>query len=319
MDWFKKTNEWVSHDIVTPEQQTDIIAFENHRKRPFRGLGIMWLGIFSFFLGMISLVADNWDVIPHGIKLFGGGSILLLSIMGTWYFFKREHHLLVEVGLFLIFLCIGGAIGLTAQIFNIPLESGKGLLIWAILSFGVVLLSRRELLTLLWVPLFLGGIIGYIRLELLLLFFEQMPMVTTGVFAGLLLGVIYIAGKTQNPFMRAVGRWAIVLFYVVVLLGENAQLSLWKGIGVSIGLLGILALYAFYNGRMRLFNLTLFLIAVRFMMLYFQVFESLGMVGILFSIVGGLLLAGSGYAVWKNSAQVDFKNQSANIHRKSSP
>ena len=56
MDWFKKTNEWVAHDILTPEQQTDIIAFENRRKRPFRGLSLMWLGIFSFFLGIISIL-----------------------------------------------------------------------------------------------------------------------------------------------------------------------------------------------------------------------------------------------------------------------
>ncbi len=315
MDWQKKTNEWVAHDVMTPEQQADIMAFENRRKRPFRGLSLMWLGIFSFFLGIVSLVADYWGFIPDGVKLAGGGLLLIISIIGTWYFFRREHRVLVEVGLFLIFLVIGGAIGLVAQIFNIPMESGKGFLTWAVLSFVVVLFSRRELLSLLWVPLFLGGIIGYMRLELLLLFFEQTPMMTTIVLAGVLLALIYVAGMTQQPFVRAVGRWAIGLFYLVLMLGEDAQVSLWKGFWVSAGLLGVLAVYAFRSGRVRLFNMTLFFMAVRFMILYFQVFESLGTAGIWLSVTGGLLLGGSGFGLWWYGHRPVVKNQPAGKRR----
>lgn len=309
MDWKKKTNEWVAHDVLTPEQQTDILAFESSQKKTFQGLSIMWLGIFSFFLGILSFFTDNWDYIPDGIKLTGTVFLLIFSIIGTWYFFHKEHHVLIEIGLFFIFLVIGGAIGLIAQIFNIPMESGKGFLIWAILSFFVVLLSRRELLSLLWVPLFLGGIIGYMRLELLLLFFEQTPMITTIVLSGVLLGLIYLAGRVQKPFIQSVGRWAVVLFYCVLLLGENAQIDLWKGLGVSVGLLSALALYAFYSKRIKLFNLTLFFIAIRFLILYFQVLESLGKVGILFCVFGGLLLLVAGYGIRYHYYQSLVKNQ----------
>ncbi len=300
-NWHKKTDEWVRHEVLTPEQQADILAFEAGKKRPFHGLALMWLGVFSFFLGIISLVADFWGVIPDWGKLAGGGVLLAASIAATLYFFRREHHLLAEVGLFLTFLVIGGAIGLVAQVFNIPMESGKGFLIWAALSFILVLMSRRELLPLLWVPLFLGGILGYLRLELLLLFFEQMPIVTTSVLAGGLLALIYMTGLVRRPLTTAVNRWSIVLFYVVLMLGENGESGLFRGFGVTALFLGLLALYAFRANRVRLFNLTLLVIAIRLVILYYQVFESLGTAGIGLSLTGGLILGGVGYVYWRRS------------------
>ena len=297
MNLNKKTDEWVKNNLLSPEQQSEIMAFESGRRKPFRVLSILWLGIFSFFLGIISLVADYWDVIPDWAKLTGAGILLASGIGATVYFFKKEKHLLAEVGLFFTFLMIGGGIGLIAQIFNLPVDSGEGFLAWAALSLIIVLMSRRELLPLLWIPLFLGGVLGYMRLELLLLFFTQTPLLAVSATAGLLFGLIYVSGLSTAPFLRAVNRWAIVLYYAVLILGEDGLHDIMTGFGISIGFLAILAWYAMHAGRVRLFNWTLFFIAVRLVILYFQVFESLGIAGMWLTLSGLVILGAVGIGI----------------------
>ncbi len=291
MNLSKKTDEWVKNNLLSPEQQADIMAFESGRHKPFRWLSLLWLGVFSFFLGLLSLVADYWQTIPDWLKLTGAFVLLSSGIIATIYFFKKEKHMLAEVGLFFTFLMIGGGIGLVAQVFNLPVDSGEGFLAWAALSLIIVLLSKRELLSLLWIPLFLGGVLGYMRLELLLLFFTQAPLLAVSVFAGILFALIYISDLSAFPFLRAVNRWAVVLYYAVLILGEDRMQDMMSGFCISVAFLALLAWYAMHTNRIRLFNWTLFFIAVRFVMLYFQVFESLGVAGT-WLIVSGLLILG---------------------------
>lgn len=301
MNLVKKTDEWVKHNLLSTDQQADIIAFETGKRKPFRVLSLIWLALLSLFLGLVSFVADYWSIIPDWVKLVGAGVLLASGLITTIYFFKKERKILAESGLFFTFLMIGGGVGLVAQIFNFPVDSGEGFLVWAVLSFFLVLASRQELLPLIWIALLLGGLLGYMRLELLLLFFSQTPVFAVCVCAGILLGLIFLSDLVQRPFSRAVNRWAIVLYYVVLMLAEETMHHVMESFGVSVVFLALLALYAVYKGRMRLFNWTLFFIAIRFVLLYFQVFESLGLAGGWLMLNGLILLTVVGVIrIWQN-------------------
>jgi uncharacterized membrane protein len=154
-------NAWVQAGILSEKQKNKIMDWEHQGQKDFRLLGLMWFGIFVFVLGLISLVTEYWHVIPNAVKVACLLIFILIGIGMTIYGFRKEKTLLFESALFFTFLIIGGGIGLLAQIFHLPVDNGEGLLAWAGVSLIIVLLSEKELLSLLWIPLFLGGILGY--------------------------------------------------------------------------------------------------------------------------------------------------------------
>lgn len=289
-----KLNKWVQRGLLTPAQKEKIAAFEDRENRPFRLLAVMWLGIFICCLGGTALMAAWQQVIPDWVRLVAAGLAVLVGIGATIYGFRREKHLLFESALFFCFLAVGGGIGLIAQVFHLPVGTGTGLLAWAGLSLIIVLFSERELLGLLWVPLFLGGILGYVRLEFLFLFLAQAPALTVSVSAAVLLMMIALTDRTHLPFLRALNRWLIILFYGILVLGEMSQAAPIVRLILTLVALTALAGYALYRHRTRLYNFTLFLIALRFVWLTGHVFQHWPAAGGWLLGLGVLILAGTG-------------------------
>lgn len=256
----------------------------------FWKLGLFWVGVLCFCLGSIFLITDLWPYIPDWIKVSVGG-VLLVGIFGiTIYFFKKERRFLAEIGLFVGFLGIGAFIGLIAQVFNLPLDSGKGLFLWAILSFGIVLFSQKIYLSVLWIPMFFGGILGYLKWEFLFLFFQQVPVLTTFLISLILLMIIYISSDFKSAFAIAVRHWAIILFYGIIILGDLSIHAPVLGAFLSIILLLALNVIAVIRKREFLFNITSFLIILRIIILYFQLVPQTGIRGIGLILLGGFLL-----------------------------
>lgn len=290
----KKTHEWMEQNLLSEKQRDKIMAYEKKSQTPFRMLSWLWLGIFVLCLGITSFIAQYWEEMPHAVKLVVIGMLAVVGIGGIIYGFRKEQNVLAESALFFTFLVIGGAIGLVAQIFNLPVGTGDGLLMWAILSLIIVLLSERALLSLLWIPLFLGGVLGYLRLELLFLFLSTSPVATVSVLATLFFIIIYLTGTGQIPFLRSLHHWAIALFYLSLFLGERAIHDPIMSFALSVFFLGALVWYAFITHRIRLFNLTLFFVAIRFMWLYLQLFGKAGVMGTWLFLLGGAILIGVG-------------------------
>ena len=290
----KKTNEWMAQNLLSEKQKEKIIAYEQKTQTPFRMLSWLWLGIFVLCLGITSFIAEYWEEMSHYTKLTIVGILVAIGIGGIIYGFRKEKNMLLESALFFTFLVIGGAIGLIAQIFNLPVGTGEGLLMWAVLSLIIVLLSERAFLSLLWIPLFLGGILGYLRLELLFLFLSTSPVATVSVLATLFFIIIYLTGSVQVAFLRSLHFWSIGLFYLALFLGERSIPDPIMSFGLSVFFLGLLVWYAFATNRIRLFNLTLFLMAIRFMWLYLQLFGKMGHIGMWLFLSGGIVLVGVG-------------------------
>lgn len=291
-----KTNVWVENKLISKEQQKEILKHEDRRFLPFVLLSFLWSGIFCFSLGFVSFLRAHWFDIPLLMKT--GIFLSLTIIIGVILFYAVKNHkkTLLEVALFISFLMIGGGIGLCAQLFNLPLESHHGLLLWAFLSFIFAYVSKKEFLFLLWIPLFLGGLLGFLKLELLLLFFEQSPLFSTSLLAGIFLIVIYMCKNFQNKYISACYKWAVALYICVLFLGDNAMKSAVEGFVLFLFFMLLLLSLAIKEKRVYLFNTISLFVILRLVFLYIELSHNQHITGVGFLSLGVAILGLSG--VW---------------------
>ena len=294
MNLSQKTNNWVEHNIISASQRQEILEAEKIKQPPFLFLTLLWTAVLCLCLGIAAIMRAYWYQIPDSVKLTIVGVLIVGGLILSYLAVKKERHKLAETALFFTFLAIGGGIGLIAQIFNLPMDGATGLLLWAVLSLGIVLISKRKLLPFLWVPLFLGGIVGYMKLELLLLFFEQTPLFATTLLGGILICLIYLSHFFSDRMAQSLYHWSVILYFPVVFLGDLAMHNPFFGFLVSAAFLALLGFFAVMAKKMILFNVTVFFIVLRLLLLYFQSFSNPIGAGVGFSLTGIALLAGIG-------------------------
>ena len=291
----KKTDEWKDNHLLFGIRQ--IPSDEQYPYKPFRWLAALWLGVFIFGLGLISLISEyRLDISPE-IKACGWFVLSIGGLTGVYIGIKKHRQLLRESALFFTFLMIGIGLGLLAQIFDFPF-SGELLLLWASFSFILVLFSERSLLPLLWFPLFIGGLLGYLRLEFLLLFLNQAPAITVTLLAFLSGIFIYLTGSSCWPLIRSVHIWAVILFFGALLIGEGSISNHLLSAFITISCLSILAFYSATHQKTDLFNLALLFLIVRLIVLICDLLrmdtitdEGLTLIGLLIlAAVGGRLI-----------------------------
>ncbi len=286
----KKTHHWVNKNIISMAQREQILEQEHIARKPFVFFSFIWLSIFLIILGLSSVIGSFWQSIPESVKLGVATVLLFSSLIFSALAIKKEKQKIAEIALCIAFFMIGGGIGLVAQIFNLPVNGSTGLFLWLFLSFGIVLLSKHRLLAFLWIPLFFGGVIGYMKLELLLLFFEQSPLFATILLGGILICLIYLSHFFTDKFAVSLYHWSVFLYFPVVFLGDIAMREVYQGFLISLVCLGLLLFFAVTARRTLLFNVTGFFIILRILLFYFQNIHHLYHIGIAFSLAGiGLL------------------------------
>lgn len=292
MNLEKKSNLWVKKNIISAAQREEILTHEHLKQPAFVYWSFLWIGVFCLLLGLISVVKAYWEDIPDVIKLSCLVVLFTMTICFVLWGIKKEQEKITEFALFFGFLMIGGGIGLIAQIFNLPVESEDGLFLWAILSFGIVLISKRKWLSFLWIPLFLGGIVGYMKLELLLLFFEQSPLFATTLICGIFLCLIYLSHFFTTELAHSVYCWSVILYFPVLFLGDVSMKEPFGGFVASMFFLGLLVFFSIHARRTILFNITGFIVVLRILLFYFQSLPNLIGSGLGFILAGIIILLG---------------------------
>ncbi|HTV21453.1 MAG TPA: DUF2157 domain-containing protein, partial [Polyangiaceae bacterium] len=60
---------WREAELLSPEQAERIRAFEKERERPTLLYAVAGLAGLAVAIGLVSIVAANWDLIPGRMKL----------------------------------------------------------------------------------------------------------------------------------------------------------------------------------------------------------------------------------------------------------
>ncbi len=210
----EKLSAWIGAGLLTDEQAQRILLFESshvesRENRMVKGLAV--LAALSIGLGIISMIAANWDMIGPGLKLSAYFGLLSLSIFSLFRL-DRFPNFVAEALPLIHFLLILAGIGLIAQIYHLPSDGWRGLALWSALGFLPMAVLEKPKLTVLWLFAYLSARLAWVahkpadmglRLDL---FFLQWIVLALAVESPLKLP------KTLKPWIQ------LLLFALVFLL-----------------------------------------------------------------------------------------------------
>lgn len=162
MNLSKKITQWQNAGLISAEQGRKINVWEQQNNKPYLFYGLIALSLFCIGLGIISVIAANWDTIPAVIKL--GFALLLLSGCAclTYMAYLKQKQAWFDGSIFLFALSVLGVIGLTAQVYQLQPDGYTAYLLWSILIFPLLFFVKSALLPLIWIPVMWGSFWSYI-------------------------------------------------------------------------------------------------------------------------------------------------------------
>ncbi len=162
MSIHKEISDLIKADIITQETADKIFDYYKNKgssstNRLFIVFGI--LGAILVGLGIILILAHNWDELSTGTKTFFAFLPLLVGqVLCGYTLIKRQDSIAWrESGSAFLFFAVGASIALVSQIYNIPGGTGTFLLTWMLLCLPLVYLMHSSITSL----LFIGGITYY--------------------------------------------------------------------------------------------------------------------------------------------------------------
>ncbi|MBR6356293.1 MAG: DUF2157 domain-containing protein [Alphaproteobacteria bacterium] len=117
---------------------------------------LLYFASFLVGLGIIAMIAANWQLIPNNIKLLGALAAMALNACVLGWTVKHEKNVLKQVVACVFAFLIMGVIGLIGQIYHLAANIENALLLWSLCSWPLLLVAPRLLW--LWLPLFYGGV-----------------------------------------------------------------------------------------------------------------------------------------------------------------
>lgn len=156
----RKLRQWLDAGLIDAATQQRILDYEAKTAKPLGLWAIIGLGALAVGLGIISVVAANWDDIPGLIRL-SVHALLIVALMTGIYLQKPRNGFL---GLHLedVLLFIWAVLGLSffghlGQVYQTSSPLWQPLLAWLVLFGPVMLLLGRGWLIAL---LIMAGVIG---------------------------------------------------------------------------------------------------------------------------------------------------------------
>ncbi|MCB1172099.1 MAG: DUF2157 domain-containing protein [Leptospiraceae bacterium] len=156
MIWEKKLIEWQKANLIQADQAAAIAEFEQTRsaERPYILFAFVGLGIVAIMIGIISLIAFNWDEIPAAVKLATDFGVMVLLAIGLVYLWQKQSVIWFEATLLTFALWIPATIGLVSQVFHQGGELYDALLWSCSLSALLLVFTRKAILPHLWLAAF---------------------------------------------------------------------------------------------------------------------------------------------------------------------
>ncbi len=147
----KALANWVEQGLLSPEQLDSILRYEaSKQSKSSWGLyGISFIGVVTIAIGLVSVIAGNWDQISPSVKL-----LAYLFLQGGLGFFVYQRlpklGVVREASIVLFSLAFFGGMGLTAQVYHLQSNGWSSLLFWCLLTLPIMLFAEKRLMPYLW-------------------------------------------------------------------------------------------------------------------------------------------------------------------------
>lgn len=155
MNLQKKLAEWQQHKLITAKQAKAIGEFEAKAGKPVLSYLLWALSALFIGVGIISLIAANWQSIPAAVKLIADFTLLTLCGWAVFYTRDWQKQYLNEALLLLYALLILATIGLIAQVYQLQSHDYRAFFAWSVLCIPLLPLSRYRALSWVWLPVFI--------------------------------------------------------------------------------------------------------------------------------------------------------------------
>ncbi len=241
----QQLKRWSKAELITPEQVERIHAFEKRRARPALLYAVAGLAGLAVAIGLVSIVASNWDLIPGRMKLVLDAPAVMLLGQAVVHVHTRRPGWLEEAATVALYGLVLASIALVGQVYQLGGEAAQALLVWSALTFPLMALSGSLRVGFLWlVGLEVTFFVGLSKLAggdpelgdlaLAAVYWAPLVVLVLGRSAWLVrlrpsyARVFRSAAWTQLVLMAGAASFA---FYDALVRGERAP---WLSVGVSL-------------------------------------------------------------------------------------
>ena len=159
----KKLIEWEEKGLITTDQHGTILDYEKSLIKTNRFIyTFVTLGIVTISIGIISLIASNWEEIPDFIKIISDLLILILTGFAINKYSNSDQIVIRDRIINLFILLILASIGLISQVYNTGGKFYQAIALWCIITLPLVLISFSKFSSYLWILFFINSYISYI-------------------------------------------------------------------------------------------------------------------------------------------------------------
>src|SRR5258708_24838043 len=125
---------WRGAGLIDDGAVARISAWEATHRRPVWLWALSGVGALAIGLGVVAVVAANWEEIPAVVKLTG--DLLLTGLCAAFVFvaWRRDQAWPREIGALLLFGLVIGGIALIGQVYQLQSDPWQALVAWLALS-----------------------------------------------------------------------------------------------------------------------------------------------------------------------------------------
>ncbi len=149
MNLDRKLANWVEAGVIDEAARDRIAAFENEQRKPVALYAMIVLGGGTVALGIVSVVASNWDSISGAAKLTGDVFLALVLAAATAWSVQTRRALATEVLVCVFYGFTLASLALVGQVYQLGTPTYQGLLVWSLSTLPLLLLGRSKYLALL--------------------------------------------------------------------------------------------------------------------------------------------------------------------------
>lgn len=160
MNLDRRLERWLQAGVIDAATRDRIAAHEAARDRPTLLYALAGLGATTIGIGIVSLVAANWDAIGRPVKLGVDLTIGLLLVAGLDWSVTRSRRVATEILAGIDFFFVLASLALIGQVYQIGAPPHRALLTWSLSTLPLMSLVRTPLLGLVWLSGLLTTIVA---------------------------------------------------------------------------------------------------------------------------------------------------------------